>query len=75
MMSKPKIFSSFQAAYDRAQQEVGKIVNQCREDLVSNSECCECYDRIIDIWTQMTEEITKNIMENISIDTFRNPGQ
>ena len=74
MLSTPEIFSNFQAAYDRAQQEVGEIVNQCREDLI-NSECCECYDRIIDIWTQMAEETTKNIMENISIDTFRKPGQ
>ena len=70
MLSTPEIFSNFQAAYDRAQQEVGKIVNQCREDLISK---VECYDMVIDIWAQMAKEVSKNIMENIVIDTSRNP--
>jgi len=70
-VSTPAIFRNFQIAYYRAQQEVGEIENQFLEGLISNG---ECYNRVIDIWAQMTEEITKKIMEDISINTSRNPG-
>jgi len=68
MTSMPAIFRNFQAAYIHAQQEVGEIENQFLGGLISNR---ERYNKVIDIWAQMTEEITKKIMEDISTNPSR----
>jgi DNA-directed RNA polymerase subunit beta' len=47
----------------KAHQEVAEIENQFLEGLITDG---ERYNKVIDIWAQVTEEITKKMMEEIS---------
>ncbi len=48
---------------NRAYQEVAEIENQFLEGLITDG---ERYNKVIDIWAQVTEEVTKKMMEGIS---------
>ena len=51
---------------DKAQKEVEEITNQYLEGLITDG---ERYNKVIDIWAQVTEEVTLRLMAGISVDT------
>jgi DNA-directed RNA polymerase subunit beta' len=48
---------------DRSQEQVEEITNQYTEGLITNG---ERYNKVIDIWSKAAEEISKEMMQNIS---------
>ncbi len=47
----------------KAQEEVSEVVRQYAEGLITDG---ERYNKVVDIWTRATEEVTKEMMDEIS---------
>jgi DNA-directed RNA polymerase subunit beta' len=60
-----------QPILQKAQGEVEQIENQYTEGLITNG---ERYNKIIDIWAKAAEEITMEMMKNISTEELEGPG-
>jgi DNA-directed RNA polymerase subunit beta' len=58
------------AIIDRASEEVKEIQNQYTEGLITDG---ERYNKVIDIWAKATEEIAKEMLDNLSRDTVTAP--
>ena len=52
---------------DEAYQEVAKITDEYNEGSITNG---ERYNKIVDVWAQTNEKLTKVMIEQISQDTF-----
>ncbi len=52
-----------QELLEAAQKEVGEVENQYNEGLITSG---ERYNKVIDIWAQTTEQVTKEMMDQIS---------
>jgi DNA-directed RNA polymerase subunit beta' len=59
-----------QAIIGRATEEVQEIQNQYTEGLITDG---ERYNKVIDIWAKSTEEIAKEMLDNLSRDTILDP--
>ncbi len=55
-----------QELLDRATREVDEIQNQYTEGLITDG---ERYNKVIDIWAQVTEEVAKEMMSEIGTET------
>ncbi len=55
---------------DKATEEVKEIQNQYTEGLITDG---ERYNKVIDIWAKSTEEIAKEMLDNLSRDTLITP--
>jgi DNA-directed RNA polymerase subunit beta' len=55
---------------ERASDEVKEIQNQYTEGLITDG---ERYNKVIDIWAKSTEEIAKEMIDNLSRDTIVAP--
>ncbi len=55
---------------DKATEEVKEIQNQYTEGLITDG---ERYNKVIDIWAKSTEEIAKEMLDNLSRDTLVTP--
>ena len=53
-----------------AQREVAEIENQYTEGLITDG---ERYNKVIDIWAKVTENIAKEMMKGISTQEYVNP--
>ncbi|AJE02527.1 DNA-directed RNA polymerase subunit beta' [Geobacter pickeringii] len=58
------------AIIDRATEEVKEIQNQYTEGLITDG---ERYNKVIDIWAKSTEEIAREMLDNLSKDTVNSP--
>ncbi|BDV44272.1 DNA-directed RNA polymerase subunit beta' [Geotalea uraniireducens] len=58
------------AIIDRATEEVKEIQNQYTEGLITDG---ERYNKVIDIWAKSTEEIAKEMLDNLSKDIMVSP--
>jgi len=58
------------AIIERASEEVKEIQNQYTEGLITDG---ERYNKVIDIWAKATEEIAKEMLDNLSRDTIVSP--
>ncbi|MGD0845412.1 MAG: DNA-directed RNA polymerase subunit beta', partial [Geobacteraceae bacterium] len=58
------------AIIDSATEEVKEIQNQYTEGLITDG---ERYNKVIDIWAKSTEEIAKEMLDNLSRDTVISP--
>ncbi len=58
------------AIIDSATEEVKEIQNQYTEGLITDG---ERYNKVIDIWAKSTEEIAKEMLDNLSRDTMISP--
>jgi len=58
------------AIIDRATEEVKEIQNQYTEGLITDG---ERYNKVIDIWAKATEDIAKEMLDNISKETVFSP--
>jgi len=56
-----------QAIIDTANEEVKEIQNQYTEGLITDG---ERYNKVIDIWAKATEDIAKEMLENLSKETY-----
>jgi DNA-directed RNA polymerase subunit beta' len=56
----------------KAQKEVEDITHQYLEGLITDG---ERYNKIIDIWAQVTEEVAAKMMSNIGTDEVKKDGQ
>jgi DNA-directed RNA polymerase subunit beta' len=56
---------------ERAQKEVAEIENQYLEGLITDG---ERYNKVIDIWAQVTEEVAKEMMGEIGTEVVRKGG-
>jgi len=55
---------------EKATDEVKEIQNQYTEGLITDG---ERYNKVIDIWAKATEEIAKEMLDNLSRDTVTSP--
>jgi len=55
----------------KAQAEVAEVANQYSEGLLTDG---ERYNKVIDIWRRVTDEVAKEMMDNISKATFIGPN-
>jgi DNA-directed RNA polymerase subunit beta' len=60
------------AIIEKATEEVKEIQNQYTEGLITDG---ERYNKVIDIWAKATEEIAKEMLDNLSRDTVLSPDQ
>ncbi len=58
------------AIIDKATEEVKEIQNQYTEGLITDG---ERYNKVIDIWAKSTEEIAREMLDNLSKDTVVDP--
>jgi DNA-directed RNA polymerase subunit beta' len=58
------------AIIEKATEEVKEIQNQYTEGLITDG---ERYNKVIDIWAKSTEEIAKEMLDNLSRDTVMSP--
>ena len=58
------------AIIDNANDEVKEIQNQYTEGLITDG---ERYNKVIDIWAKATEDIAKQMLDNLSKDTIISP--
>ncbi|MRR36135.1 DNA-directed RNA polymerase subunit beta', partial [bacterium] len=58
------------AIIDSANDEVKEIQNQYTEGLITDG---ERYNKVIDIWAKATEDIAKQMLDNLSKDTIVSP--
>src|SRR5207302_9966607 len=56
---------------DRAQKEVAEIENQYLEGLITDG---ERYNKVIDIWAQVTEEVAGEMMGEIGTEVVKKGG-
>ncbi len=54
---------------DEAYAEVDKITEEYNEGSITNG---ERYNKVVDVWSQTNERLTKVMLERISTDTFKN---
>ncbi len=54
---------------EEALAEVEKISEEYNEGSITNG---ERYNKVVDVWAQATEKLTKVVIENLSTDTFTN---
>ncbi len=54
-----------------AQAEVQQIQNQYTEGLITDG---ERYNKVIDIWAQLTEQVANEMMKELSVEIFHGPG-
>ena len=54
---------------DQAYEEVSKITEEYNEGSITNG---ERYNKVVDVWSQTNEKLTKVMLEGISMDTFTN---
>ncbi|KIE43230.1 MULTISPECIES: DNA-directed RNA polymerase subunit beta' [Geobacter] len=59
-----------QVIIEKATEEVQEIQNQYTEGLITDG---ERYNKVIDIWAKATEEIAKEMLDNLSKDTVVSP--
>ncbi|MRR56737.1 MAG: DNA-directed RNA polymerase subunit beta' [Deltaproteobacteria bacterium] len=59
-----------QVIIEKATEEVKEIQNQYTEGLITDG---ERYNKVIDIWAKSTEEIAKEMLDNLSRDTVSSP--
>src|SRR6202521_6154937 len=57
---------------ERAQKEVAEIENQYLEGLITDG---ERYNKVIDIWAQVTEEVAGEMMGEIGTESVRKDGK
>jgi DNA-directed RNA polymerase subunit beta' len=57
---------------ERAQKEVAEIENQYLEGLITDG---ERYNKVIDIWAQVTEEVAAEMMAEIGTETVKKGSQ
>jgi DNA-directed RNA polymerase subunit beta' len=55
------------AFIDKAQDQVGEIENQYNEGLITDG---ERYNKVIDIWSRVAEELEVELMNNIASDSY-----
>jgi DNA-directed RNA polymerase subunit beta' len=55
---------------EKATEEVKEIQNQYTEGLITDG---ERYNKVIDIWAKSTEEIAREMLDNLSRDTVSSP--
>jgi len=55
---------------DAAKKEVGEIEEQYTEGLITDG---ERYNKVVDIWAQCAEAISKDMMRDISTEEFKDP--
>lgn len=55
----------------KAQIEVAEVANQYNEGLITDG---ERYNKVIDIWRRVTDELAKEMMDNLSQATFTGPN-
>jgi DNA-directed RNA polymerase subunit beta' len=55
------------AFIDKAQEQVGEIENQYNEGLITDG---ERYNKVIDIWSRVAEELEHELMDNIASDSY-----
>jgi DNA-directed RNA polymerase subunit beta' len=60
-----------QELLERAQKEVAEIENQYLEGLITDG---ERYNKVIDIWAQVTEEVAGEMMSEIGTETVKKGG-
>jgi DNA-directed RNA polymerase subunit beta' len=60
-----------QELLERAQKEVAEIENQYLEGLITDG---ERYNKVIDIWAQVTEEVAGEMMAEIGTETVKKGG-
>ncbi len=53
---------------EKAQQEVSEVQRQYEEGLITDG---ERYNKVVDIWTRATDEVAKEMMEEISVEYHR----
>ncbi len=53
-----------------AQANVNTIMQQADESLITPK---ECYNKVVDIWAQVTTKISDEMMKNIKTETFTDP--
>ena len=58
-----------QGILDEAHLEVSKITEEYNEGSITNG---ERYNKVVDVWSQTNEKLTKVMLEGISMDTFTN---
>jgi DNA-directed RNA polymerase subunit beta' len=58
------------AIIDSASEEVKEIQNQYTEGLITDG---ERYNKVIDIWAKATEDIAREMLDNLSRDTVLSP--
>ncbi|SNB46480.1 DNA-directed RNA polymerase subunit beta' [Geobacter sp. DSM 9736] len=58
------------AIIEAASEEVKEIQNQYTEGLITDG---ERYNKVIDIWAKATEEIAREMLDNLSRDTVSSP--
>jgi len=61
--SKPKII-------DKAKEDVAKIITQYNEGLITDG---ERYNKIVDIWTKVTDHVASDMMDTIKTDIVTYP--
>jgi DNA-directed RNA polymerase subunit beta' len=54
---------------NKAYSEVDKITNEYNEGSITNG---ERYNKIVDVWAQTNEELTKELIQGLSVQTFTN---
>ncbi len=52
-----------------AYEEVGKITEEYNEGSITNG---ERYNKVVDVWAQANEKLTKVVIESLSVQTFEN---
>ena len=55
---------------EKAQKEVTEVYKQYAEGLITVG---ERYNKVVDIWTRATDEVAKQMMEEISVEYHRTP--
>jgi DNA-directed RNA polymerase subunit beta' len=55
-----------------AQAEVQEIQNQYTEGLITDG---ERYNKVIDIWAQVTEQVANEMMKELGTEVFHGPGE
>jgi len=65
-----KIPVSKEEIIEKAQKEVDEVQEQYAEGLITVG---ERYNKVVDIWSRTTDEVAKQMMEDITYDYYRDP--
>ncbi|MBI2500311.1 MAG: DNA-directed RNA polymerase subunit beta' [Deltaproteobacteria bacterium] len=71
-ISDMKIPSKKEEMLEKAYKEAREIENQYQEGLITAG---EKYNKVIDIWAQTTEDISRQMMKEISVDVIEKEGE
>jgi DNA-directed RNA polymerase subunit beta' len=55
-------------SFDASQAEVDAITQEYNEGAITNG---ERYNKIVDVWAQTNEKLSKVMIDGLSIDTFK----